>query len=160
MKVHLLLVLITLLFLLPSGASARQKQEASLRIRVIHAQQGKKHFDRRLKDLQRYLKIYQYSSYEMVIDQNLVLKPEQTRGIGLLKGKNLNVTLDTLSKEKATLRLRLIGRSGVMLDTKVSVGRNGLFFIAGPRYRGGVLFIAVGAKYDLSPVGERVSEKP
>ena len=160
MKVHVLLVVITLLFLLPSGANARQKQEASLRIRVIHAQQGKKHFDPRLKDLQRYLKIYQYSSYEMVIDQNLVLKPEQTRGIGLLKGKNLNVTLTTLSKEKATLRLRLFGRSGVMLDTKVSVGRNGLFFIAGPRYQGGVLFISVEAQYDLSPVGERVSEKP
>ena len=45
----------------PVTASA-QPNSADIRIRVIHASQGRKHADPRLHDLQRYLDIYKYSS--------------------------------------------------------------------------------------------------
>ena len=141
----------------PAASIAGDNDTADVRIRVIHATQGKKFEDPKLKDLTRYLKIYQYSSYKQVIDQTLTLKQGQTKGIGLLRGKNLNAELVTLEKEKATLQLKLFGPTGVMLNTKVNVGSGGLFFIAGPRYQKGVLFISVSARYDIREEGARVS---
>ena len=146
--------------LLPSSSLADSKHEAEIRIRVIHATQGRKNFDPKLRDLKRYLDIYQYSSYEQVIDETLALQAGEAKAIGLLRGKNLNTELVALSKDKATLRMRLFGPAGVMLNTKVNVGRNSLFFIAGPRYQGGVLFISVSAHYELPEIDEeaRVSD--
>lgn len=150
-----------LMAVVPPAARADGDAEAQIRIRVIHATQGRKNFDSKLRDLKRYLDIYQYSSYQQVIDETLTLKPGEAKGVGLLRGKNLNTELVSLSREKATLRLRLFGQAGVMLNTKVNVGRDSLFFIAGPRYQGGVLFISVSAHYDVADLEEeaRVVEK-
>ena len=141
----------------PVLAIAGDDDTADVRIRVIHATHGRKYDDPKLKDLKRYLKIYQYSSYKQVIDQTLTLKRGETKGIGLLRGKNLNAKLVALEKDKATLQLKLFGPAGVMLNTKVNVGSGGLFFIAGPRYQKGVLFISVSAHYNVSEEGPRVS---
>lgn len=125
--------------------------EADVRVRVIHAQNGAKRFDRALTDLRKYLDRFPYSSYKQVIDTTMhlgVSDQSNTKGIGLLAGKNLNVTLVALTKEKATIRLLLVGQAGQMLDTTISAGPHKLFFIAGPRYDGGVLFIAIEPHYD------------
>ena len=101
-----------------------------------------------------------------MIDDELHLGVSDTRGLGLLSGKTLNVTLASLTKEKATIRLLLLGPTGQMLDTTVSAGPHKLFFIAGPRYDDGVLFIAIEPHYDpeaavVAPdVGMKRDERP
>lgn len=120
----------------------------NVRIRVIHAKSGSKHFDTHLDDIKRYLEKYRYSSYRLVIDDTMHLDLAGTQGIGLLSGKSLSATLTAVTPEKATIRLVLNGQAGQMLDTSISTGPNQLFFIAGPRYDDGVLFLAIEPQYD------------
>ena len=133
-----------------SGATAGFNgiPHADVHVRVIHAKLGEKHFDAHLDDLKRYLDKYRYSSYHVVIDDTLHLETASTQSIGLLSGKSLAATLVAVTPEKATIRLVLSGQAGQMLDTSVGVGPGQLFFIAGPRYDDGVLFIAIEPHYD------------
>ncbi len=137
-----------------ASARAADPTEADVRVRVIHASNagGKSRIDRSVRDLDKYLKPFNYDRWRQVIDQTLHLGVSDTQGIGLLSGKNLNATLVALTKEKATIRLLLVGQTGQMLDTTVSAGPHRLFFIAGPRYEDGVLFIAIEPHYDPEKV--------
>lgn len=125
--------------------------EAEIRVRVVHARNGEKRFDPKLEDIKKFFKNQPFTFYRQVIDETLTLgvaDTTNTSGIGLLSGKNLNLTLVALTREKATVRLQLIDKTGQMLDTTVSAGPHKVFFIAGPRYDDGVLYIAIAPHYD------------
>jgi len=128
--------------------------EAEIRVRVIQATNTGKKFDPDLEDLRKFLGQHKFSSFKQVIDERLTVKEKETKGLGLLSGKNLNVTLKSLTKEKATIQLLLLGQAGQILDTTVAAGPNKLFFIAGPKYEEGVLFIAIEPRYDPDQIGQ------
>ena len=130
------------------AAAVEATTHADVRVRVIHAKTGAKHFDAHLEDLRKYLDKFNYNSYHEVIDETMHLDVASTKGIGLLSGKNLTATLVAVTAEKATIRLVLNGQAGQMLDTTVSAGPDKLFFIAGPRYDEGILFLAIEPHYD------------
>lgn len=132
----------------PAPADAPGVSRADVRVRVIHAKTGAKHFDAHLEDLHKYLDKFNYTSYRLAIDDTMHLDVAATQAIGLLSGKNLSATLVAVTPEKATIRLVLNGQAGQMLDTVVSVGPDKLFFIAGPRYDEGILFLAIEPHYD------------
>jgi hypothetical protein len=135
-------------------AVAADKPEAEVRVRVIQATNTGKKFDPDLEDLRKFLGQHKFSSFKQVIDETIVVGEKETKGIGLLSGKNLNVTLKTLTREKATIQLLLLGQTGQILDTTVAAGPNKLFFIAGPKYEDGVLFIAIQPQYDPEALGK------
>lgn len=135
-------------------AFAADKPEAEIRVRVIQATNTGKKFDPHLEDLRKFLGQHKFSSFKQVIDETIVVSETETKGIGLLSGKNLNVTLKTLTKEKATIQLLLLGQTGQILDTTVAAGPHKLFFIAGPKYEDGVLFIAIEPHYDPEALGK------
>lgn len=136
----------------PTAAPSVTGAQTEIRVRVIHAKTAPAtKFDPHLEDLKKFLQNFTNYDFRQVIDQSLTLgvnPPDNTKGIGLLSGKNLNVTLLGLTREKATMRLELVGQTGQMLDTTVSAGPHKLFFIAGPRYDNGVLFIAIEPHYE------------
>ena len=137
-----------------------KKPSAEIRVRVIHASNEGKKFDPRLEDLRKFLRHHKFTAFKQVIDDTIPVEVDQTKGIGLLSGKNLNVTLKKLEREKATIRLLLLGKTGQILDTTVAAGPHKLFFLAGPRYDGGILFVAIEPHYDPAslafqePVGD------
>lgn len=137
-----------------SSALAADKPEAEIRVRVIQATNTGKKFDPHLEDLRKFLGQHKFSSFKQVIDETIAVKEEETKGIGLLSGKNLNVTLKSLTREKATIQLLLLGQAGQILDTTVAAGPHKLFFIAGPKYEEGVLFIAIEPHYDPEAIGK------
>lgn len=136
-------------------AAAQSDAPAEIRVRVIHASNEKKKFDPDLEDLRKFLSQHKFSAFKQVIDETIPLKEQETKGIGLLSGKNLNVTLKSLTREKATIRLLLLGQTGQILDTTVAAGPHKLFFIAGPKYENGVLFVAIEPHYEPEKVVEK-----
>ena len=137
-------------------ATAQEKGAgAEIRVRVIHASNEKKKFDPDLEDLRKFLSQHKFSAFKQVIDETITLDRDQTKGLGLLSGTNLNVTLKDLTREKATIRLLLLGQTGQILDTTVAAGPHKLFFIAGPKYENGVLFVAIEPHYDPEKVAEQ-----
>ena len=145
-----------------TSATNAWRQTADIRVRVIQARNAASaHFDPHLDDLRKLLDGFKTYDFKQVIDQSLQLglaDEENTKGIGLLSGMNLNVTLKSLTREQATIRLLLVGQTGKMLDTVVSSAPHKLFFIAGPRYDNGVLFIAIEPHYDPDSVDPAVSQ--
>lgn len=139
----------------PTTSVAQEGSGAEIRVRVIHASNEKKRFDPDLEDLRKFLSQHKFSAFKQVIDETIKLEPQETKGLGLLSGKNLNVTLKGLTPEKATIRLLLLGQTGQILDTTVSAGPHKLFFIAGPKYGNGVLFVAIEPHYDPARVAEK-----
>jgi hypothetical protein len=135
-------------------AVAADKPQAEVRVRVIQATNSGKKFDPHLEDLRKFLGQHKFSSFKQVIDETIEVGEAETKGIGLLSGKNLNVTLKSLTKEKATIQLLLLGQTGQILDTTVAAGPHKLFFIAGPKYEDGVLFIAIEPHYDPETLGK------
>jgi hypothetical protein len=140
-------------------AVAAGKPAAEIRVRVIQATNTGKKFDPHLEDLRKFLGQHKFSSFKQVIDETIEVGQSETKGIGLLSGKNLNVTLKALTKEKATIQLLLLGQTGQILDTTVSAGPHKLFFIAGPKYEDGVLFIAIEPHYDPESLNVDVGSK-
>lgn len=136
-----------------STAFAAEGDQSEIRVRVIQASNTGKKFDPHLEDLRKYLGAHKFSSFKQVIDETIQVKEGETKGIGLLSGKNLNVTLKSLTSEKATMQVLLLGKEGQILETTVGAGPHKLFFIAGPRYDDGVLFIALEPHYDPEAVG-------
>lgn len=146
-------ILVAAAMLCGSTAWAADKPEAEIRVRVIQATNTGKKFDPHLEDLRKFLGQHKFSSFKQVIDETIAVKEEETKGIGLLSGKNLNVTLKSLTRQKATIQLLLLGQAGQILDTTVAAGPHKLFFIAGPKYEEGVLFIAIEPHYDPDKLG-------
>lgn len=136
------------------GTAWADEPVADIRVRVIQATNSGKKFDPDLEDLRKFLGQHKFSSFKQVIDERIGVKVKETKGIGLLSGKNLNVTLKSLTKEKATIQLLLLGQAGQILDTTVAAGPHKLFFIAGPKYEEGVLFIAIEPHYDPDTLGQ------
>lgn len=55
-----------------------------------------------------------------------------------------------LGKDDRRVKMRVEvtgGKGGKLLDTTLSVNRNGTFIVAGPKYKDGVLVLPLTAKY-------------
>ena len=59
------------------------------------------------------------------------------------------MTIELLSKEDSKARMRVVMARGAekLLDTTLSVNRNGTFIVAGPKYQGGILVLPLTARY-------------
>ena len=62
-------------------------------------------------------------------------------------GRSVRLTLLSKTADKARVRVRIKGKQKVILDTTVSIRRNGFFMVAGPKYDGGVLVLPIFARY-------------
>lgn len=142
----------------PGALGLRAQHEAArqtlgpveVKMMVIHATNAIKGMDREIEPLSRHLGFLNYSGYRLLFRNDMGLMPLTTRSMGLFDGKVIEVTLNSVTPEKAVLRVRMFNPrqpDGVALDTTVSVVRKGTFFIGGPRYEGGVLLLPITAWY-------------
>lgn len=126
------------------------KGPVDIRMMVIHANNESTGYDKEIANLERHLAFLNYKGFRLLFRNDMMLMPRATRSLGLFDGKVIEVTLNSVTAEKATMRVRMYNPqqpNGVALDTTVSVVRKGTFFIGGPRYEGGVLLLPITAWY-------------
>lgn len=126
------------------------KGPVDIRMMVIHANNESNGYDKEIANLERHLAFLNYKGFRLLFRNDMMLMPRATRSLGLFDGKVIEVTLNSVTAEKATMRVRMYNPqqpNGVALDTTVSVVRKGTFFIGGPRYEGGVLLLPITAWY-------------
>ena len=129
-------------------AAEPAKGKLDLRVHVIHATDAHSKIDPRLEKLQRYLKHLRYTGYDLLETKKLPLSARGKQTFSVAGDRKVTVELLSKDAQKARMRVKIIGRKGQkLLDTTLSVPRNGTFIVAGPKYKGGILVLPLTARY-------------
>ncbi len=118
-----------------------------VKVRIVHATNAHTQIDQRLSKMARYLQNLRYSGFELLASESTDLTKNGKRTFSIAGGRKMTVNLLSKDAKRAKLRVQIHGKRGKLLDTTVSVRRNGFFVVAGPRYKDGILVLPISAKY-------------
>lgn len=122
--------------------------KVDVRMMVVYATDTHTQVDSRLGSLTRYLSHMRFTGYELLDTRSVMLGQNNSETFSIQGGREVTVTL--LSKEESRVRMRVeitAGRGNKLLDTTLSVNRNGTFIVAGPKYQDGILVLPLTARY-------------
>lgn len=133
----------------PAAAPAAEVTagKVNVAVSVVFATNAHSRVDPRLSQLTRHLSHLRYTGYELLNTESLSLAQDKPQSFQLEGGRKLTVTLLGRDDAKARLRVEIAGGSGKLLDTTLSVNRNGTFIVAGPKHKDGILVLPLTASY-------------
>jgi hypothetical protein len=112
--------LLFLLFILCFVSTSTALAEVQVRLRVIGASNDGQTIDPSLKDIYKELRsLFSFTSYRLFRDENLTLSPNQPVSISTRRGRLIEVTLISLHKDIAELRIRVVREEKEILNTQV-----------------------------------------
>jgi hypothetical protein len=136
-------------------APAEQKQEAHAEIIVLHATSSGKGIDKKIADKERKaLKkppFSAYDSYELLEEEGIFFSKGKPAELELPNKGKLKLELNGLG-EKADLAITITKpnkKKFVAANVKAKVGKT--FFVAGPRYKDGILVLGIRVKPKADP---------
>lgn len=128
-------------------AAAQSPASVKLRMWTVHATNAHKKTDDKLSRIAKHLKRLKYSGFSYVDAQGGTVRKDGKIQMPIPGGRSVQLTLLSKSSERARVRVRIKRKKGVLLDTTVSIRRNGFFMVAGPKHDGGVLVLPIFARY-------------
>ena len=131
----------------PSDVTTARAGKVNVQILVVHATSAHSNVDPRLADLTRYLQNLRYSGYELLATQTAQLAQNGSQSFNIEGGRKMTVTMLDHDDQRARMRVQIIGNGNTLLDTTLSVNRNGTFIVAGPKYKDGILVLPLTARY-------------
>lgn len=131
----------------PPPAKAQVADKVAVKLLVVAATDAHDHVDPRLEPLTRYLRFLRYRGYDLVNSHVTRLSPKEHATFSISGGRRVVVTLLEKTPERAQFRVELHSQGGKLLDTTLSVNRNGTFIVAGPKYGDGILILPLQARY-------------
>lgn len=126
---------------------ARAAGKVNVQLMVVYATQSSTAVDPRLGSLTRYLKNLRYSGYELLDSHVASLSVNGSETVNVEGGRQVILTLLNRDDQKARMRVEITAKTGRLLDTTLTVNRNGTFIVAGPKYKDGILVLPLTAKY-------------
>lgn len=127
---------------------APRAQAVTVGMMVVHATDAHSNVDERLGNLTRYLSHMRFTGYELLGTHQAALAPGASETFTIQGKREMTITL--LSKDDKQVRLRVqitAGRGSKLVDTTLSIARNGTFIVAGPKYDDGILVLPLTARY-------------
>ncbi|MGB0639351.1 MAG: hypothetical protein ACPGTU_08465 [Myxococcota bacterium] len=158
MKMCTWLFLLFALFTAPAQAGSvhdlyAQKAESpvsdkvTIKVWTVHASNSHKEVDERLSRISKYLKNLNYSGFKLLSKDAAHLTPKGKQKFQIAGGKVVKVTVLSRDQKRARVRVEVHGSKGKLVDTTVNIRRNGLFMVAGPKHKGGILVLPIFARY-------------
>jgi hypothetical protein len=135
---------------LAADAPTSEARAAKVQVRfmVVHATSAHSKVDPRLKDLTRYFSSLKYTGYEVLQTESLALGGKGKESFTMDGGRKVNVELLEKDEKRVKMRVEMYNaQSSKLLDTTLSVARDGTFILAGPKYKDGILVLPVTASY-------------
>lgn len=120
--------------------------KVNVQLMVVYANQSNK-VDSRLGSLTRYLQNLRYSGYELLDSHVAQLAVNGSETVSIEGGRQITLTLLSKDDQKARMRVEITAKTGRLLDTTLTVNRNGTFIVAGPKYQDGILVLPLTARY-------------
>lgn len=134
----------------PAAEEGDRSRATKVEVRVmeVYATDTHSNVDPKLDRLTRYLSHLRYTGFELLDTHTVSLAPNGSQTFTIAGGRKMEVTV--LGKDDRRVKMRVEvtgGKGGKLLDTTLSVNRNGTFIVAGPKYKDGVLVLPLTAKY-------------
>jgi hypothetical protein len=141
-------LLLFLLFIFCFVSTSTALAEVQVRLRVIGASNDGKTIDPPLKDIYKELgSLFNFTSYRLFRDENITLSPNQPVSISTRR-RRLEVTLISLQKDIAELRIKVVREERELLNTQVRLSPGRTVLIGGgPRQREGIIIYALYARF-------------
>lgn len=121
--------------------------KVSVTLLVVAATDSHAGVDPRLGSLARHLSFLRYKGYDLLTTHNADISEGGSVTFSIDGARRVNVGLVKVSAEKAQFRVEMYNQGGKLLDTTLSVNRNGTFIVAGPKHKDGILILPLQAKY-------------
>ena len=103
--------------------------------------------DPRLAPFSSHLGFLRYKGYDLLDTHRLEMGPGGDETIPITGDRRVNIVLLDRSPERAQFRIQITSARGKLLDTTLSVNRNGTFIVAGPKYNDGILILPLQVRY-------------
>lgn len=130
----------------PPSAQAGVRQ-VSMELMVVHATDSRPGVDPRLASLASSFRYFKYQGYWLLSTQRSPVGVGDGATFSVEGDRRVKVTLVSVDEERARVRVEMSNRDGKLLDTTVSINRNGTFIVAGPKYQDGILMLPLRASY-------------
>ena len=132
----------------PNPNRAVQGDRVRVQVMLVHATTGEPYMDPALQRWGRHLRHLRYDSYRLLERRRAALLPQGSRSFEILGDREISVSLLRKNEQNARLRVQMYRRGQKLVDTTVTVNRNGTFIMAGPAHKdGGILVLPITASY-------------
>lgn len=131
----------------PAQPAPRPAERVALQVWVVHATDAEQGVDPRLASLASSFRYLKYQGYRLLSTQSAELPIDGDATFTVEGGRRLTLTLVSADDARARVRAEMTNAEGKVLDTTVSINRDGTFVIAGPRYKDGILILPIRASY-------------
>jgi hypothetical protein len=130
---------------LPSTAEAADK--VGVKVHVVHATKAHSKVDPKVKKLAKHYRRLGYTGFRLLDSEQVQLAPKSKKTVSIIGGREMTITVLSRGPKRARLRVQVQGKRGKLVDTTVSIRRNGMMIVAGPRHKNGILVLPIWARY-------------
>lgn len=121
--------------------------EVKVRVWTVHATNRSKGVGDGLERIAKHLKNLNYTGFSLLSKDGAAIPPKASRKFTVVGDKAVKVTVLDRNETRARVRVQVTSPKGKLLDTTVSIRRNGFFMVAGPAHDQGVLVLPIFARY-------------
>ena len=131
-------------------AEGESIEENALRFEmmVVYATDVNNAIDPQVRPLMKYFRNYKFTGFSLLDSQNGKLVDNSAKTFLIEGDRKITVSLLSHTDTAAKLKVVIIeNKDQKILDTTISINRNGTFIVAGPKYKDGILFLPFSVKY-------------
>ena len=133
--------------LVASKASDRVDEMVKVRVWTVHATNKTSGIGDGLERIEKHLKNLNYSGFSLLSKDGAAVSVKGSKKFSVAGEKAVKVTVLERNEKRARVRVQVTSPKGKLLDTTVSIRRNGFFMVAGPKHNKGVLVLPIFARY-------------
>ena len=91
--------------------------------------------------------MFVYSSYRLLGEENLTLATGQSGSVALPGGHKLDLTLQHIHDDRASLDLHMSRQGQAVFQTRIQLLNRGNLFVGGPKYLNGNLIFRISSAF-------------
>ena len=134
-----------------NGAANAPKAEATdrvtIEVQVVHASDSFDTIDPALTSLASSLRYLKFKGYKLLSAPSAALKAGQESSFPLEGNRTITVKLVDRDDARARVRVTIARGDEKLLDSTVSINRDGTFIVAGPKFKDGILVLPLRARF-------------
>lgn len=122
-------------------------EEIKINVKVILASNQGKVADKDLHDIQKKLKnLFKYSSYQLLKKQSLLIAKGKSGQIPLTEKKALHIKFLNEAGKSVEIAVEILEKGKKIFKTKAKIQKKKTLLIGGPKYKEGVLIMAISVQ--------------
>ena len=118
-----------------------------VKVWTVHATNKSEGVGQGLERISKHLGNLNYSGFSWLGKDGAPVAVKSSKKLQIGGEKAVKVTVLERNDKRARVRVHAMSPKGKLLDTTVSIRRNGFFMVAGPKHKKGVLVLPIFARY-------------